>query len=73
MAAWDWIVTDPYNNDLIKAFEDEIMEFRELKNCDYQIEYDGEVDINPIVDKIVALITTKKEQITDIAVELEEI
>ncbi len=53
LVAWDWIVTDPYNNDLRQTFVDEIMEFRELKKCDLQVEYDGCIDQSPVIEKII--------------------
>ncbi len=59
-AAWDWIMTDPYNKDLLKIFDDEIMEFRELGNCNYQIEYDGGIDWKSTAEKVISVINMDK-------------
>lgn len=55
-AAWDWIMTDPYNNDLRQIFDDEIMEFRELNKWHHQIEYDGGIDWKSTAEKIINVI-----------------
>ncbi len=58
-AAWDWIMTDPYNNDLRQIFDDEIMEFRELNKWN-QIEYDGGINWKPTAKKNISIIKGEK-------------
>ncbi len=62
-AAWDYIVTDPYNIDLTCLFVDEVMEFRNLNRWDFIVDFDGSVDYKSIAYKIAEWIKKDRHQI----------
>lgn len=59
--SWEYIMTDPDNNDLRRVFVDEVMEFRNLNHWDFMIDSDGGVDYKSVADKIIRWIRKEEE------------
>lgn len=55
--AWEWYMkADIYNNDLRRLFNEEVMEFRELKNPDYTVEMNCCLNWRSAVDTIINIL-----------------
>lgn len=55
--AWEWYMSaDIYNNDMRRLFNDEVIEFRELKKPDYTVEMNCCLNWRSAVDTIINIL-----------------